>query len=491
MPACQPSIVNESTNEVIAGARKVGTKKPVTPQELSAITAAFADRYVLLMRNACDTIKQTATDPLQRQRAHLLKTNSAASVYDIVTNPDPYTQLLDLTVAITLQSMLYIDDDMAEKTYGVENARVLMTAMRKARVEVWEIAARTLTEEQLDNLDFMIWDYYRNNQDMLHVINVRFGDFAGSRGKSLVEDVTATGLLATLDEARKSVDETRMLAERSFYYFKRAPLLLAWRSEATIDDILVKPEVRSVLKSVDDASSSIKGITASVDRIPEAAATERKAIIAAFDEREGKLGNLMKETRAALESADAVAKSSKDLMVELQRASDSVGELIKKADVIAANYYQGHPANGKHGAAQPQPSPTAPAPAAPAASAPAGAAETPAQTAPPLQQQHPFDIRDYTKALAELSGASKEVNKVVTSSHDLLAAQEWKTRLEEINASADDRVRLATAQSQALVDTIFMRVYIGLGLMFVLIVLGRVVAFRIISKLQKKKEIAS
>src|ERR1051326_6429471 len=46
---------------------------PITVDELDQITKSFADRYVLLLANACDEIKKEASSDGQRRDAHRLK----------------------------------------------------------------------------------------------------------------------------------------------------------------------------------------------------------------------------------------------------------------------------------------------------------------------------------------------------------------------------------------------------------------------------------
>ena len=125
-------------------------------------------------------------------------------MYDIVTNADPYTQLLDLTLVVTLQSRQWIDEDQAEIQFGARG-KFLIEAARKAREDIWKIAARVMKTEQLEILDNRILDWRRRNPNVQLISYVRFDDFAGSRDKSMIADVkTGGGFLASVDEAKKS-----------------------------------------------------------------------------------------------------------------------------------------------------------------------------------------------------------------------------------------------------------------------------------------------
>ena len=64
--------------------------------ELDELTRGFADRYVGLLSSACDALKKDNPDLVQRREAQELLVNCATNVYDIASNPDAFTRMLDL-----------------------------------------------------------------------------------------------------------------------------------------------------------------------------------------------------------------------------------------------------------------------------------------------------------------------------------------------------------------------------------------------------------
>ncbi len=90
----------------------------ITMEELDQLTYGFADRYMACIVSACDEIEKTGATARQRRLAHQVKLVQVRSVLDIVTNADPFTQLLDLTLVVTLQSQKWIDEDLAEECFG-------------------------------------------------------------------------------------------------------------------------------------------------------------------------------------------------------------------------------------------------------------------------------------------------------------------------------------------------------------------------------------
>ena len=160
----------------------------ITIEELDQLTYGFADRYIAYIVSACDQIEKAGATRQQRRLAHQVKLVQVSSVLDIVTIADPFTQLPDLTLVVTLQSQKWVDKDLAEERFD-DSAHPLIAVSQEALADIWKIAARVMKPEQLEVLDYLIWDWRRKNPDLQVVSFVRFDDFAASRGKSVIADV--------------------------------------------------------------------------------------------------------------------------------------------------------------------------------------------------------------------------------------------------------------------------------------------------------------
>jgi hypothetical protein len=86
--------------------------------ELDELTRAFADRYVGLLSSACDALKKDNGNAVQRREAQELMLDCATNVYDIASNADAFTRMLDLVVVTTLISQVWVDDDLAGEVFG-------------------------------------------------------------------------------------------------------------------------------------------------------------------------------------------------------------------------------------------------------------------------------------------------------------------------------------------------------------------------------------
>lgn len=85
----------------------------------------------------------------------MLLVDNATNVYDIASNADAFTRVLDLVVVTTLVSQEWDVDGRAVAVFG-ERGQALADALSQARAETWMLAARVLSVEQLDILDSLL-----------------------------------------------------------------------------------------------------------------------------------------------------------------------------------------------------------------------------------------------------------------------------------------------------------------------------------------------
>jgi hypothetical protein len=405
------SMQRNAAREVQANASRAGAltsdSSRVTITELNALTNAFADRYMTYMTDAADAISKENTNPLQRKLANDIRLIQVSSIYDIVTNSDPYTQLLDLTLVVTLQSRQWIDEDQAETQFG-KRGRFLIDASRKAREDIWKIAARVMKPEQLETLDAMILDWRRRNRDAQMISFVRFDDFAASRDKSMIADVkSGGGLLAPVDEAKKAVDEVRLLAERAFYLGKRLPFLMQWQVRSTIDDTMTSSAMTQI-------TDSVPMIAKAVDRIPQDIARERQAMFNEFRNTEPLVNNLFAKYQLAVNDTNkltgnvrGIASDTSALLKQVNLASAALNESMLTMDKVFL---------------------------------------APGRNAPKDPNAKPFDINQYTQSAVAFTNALKEANQVLLQTGQLMQSPALMKPMEQsANLAADTGAKVMDA----------------------------------------------
>jgi hypothetical protein len=387
----------------------------ISIQELDQLTYGYADRYYMIVGSAVDTIKRNNPDPVQRRIAHQIKLNGVLAVNDIVSGDDPYSEVFDLVVAVTLQSTVWIDENGAERTFG-DRAPVLIKALREMRVEAWDLAAKVLTQEQLELLDYLIIQWRLNHPEVQEVEFVKFDEFAGARSTALLSELkSGGGFLEPLSQASLVLKDWGRLSERAFWYSKRAPNIAAIQAEGAVNEILASPEIVSMLQT-----SQSLGKTA--DALPRTMDAQREAFFADIDARQTLLTNTLGSLHGIMVEADALATN-------LQQTLAVLGDTLKVADQVGRTFGVDKP---------PQPS------------------------------ARPFDIQDYSAALVRL-------NEVVTNMHNLSMDADEITRSEGWNKAVKD----ITDATDRRVDRAFIRACLLLGLAFILAIAYRIISLKL------------
>jgi len=397
----------------------------VTSAELDELTRAFADRFVGLLYSVCDALKEDNPDPAQRRAAQMLLVDCASNVYDIASNADAFTRVLDLVVVMTLVSQEWDDDGRAVAVFG-KRGQTLANALSQARVESRGLADRVLTAEQLDVLDSLLRDWRQENSKVVRASFVRFSNFAIGRGRSAAAQVLAArGLFAQVGEAGQAVDDARLLGERMFYRLKRESTLLRWQAVAMKDDWVATPELTTAL-------GDLHSVTDQIERLPTNIAVERQAILTGLDDRLQRADATIANVRAALDEANTFVES-------LTQAGASLDEMLTTADTLFVRY----------------------------------AALEQSKTG---NQGHPFDIREYDQTAKEVTLAAERMNELLTATEHLLGSPELRHGMQEVTDSVDGRIMTVADQSKVVMNALFWRVCALLGLLFGMLILYRVVS---------------
>ncbi|RJP47852.1 MAG: hypothetical protein C4583_15810 [Anaerolineaceae bacterium] len=405
----------------------------VTLAELDGLTRAFADRYVGLLYSVCDALQEDNPDPAQRRAAQILLVDNASNVYDIASNADAFTRVLDLVVVTTLVSQEWDDDGRAVAVFG-KRGQALADALSQARAESRMLAARVLTADQLDILDSLLRDWRQENPKVVRASFVRFSNFAIGRGRSAAAQILeARGLFAEIAEAEQAVDEVRLLGERMFYRLKRESTLLRWQAAAIKRDLVATPELNTAL-------ADVHSVTDQIEQLPANIAAERQAILTGIDDRLQRADATIANVRATLDEANTFVAS-------LKPAGESLNEMLTTADTLFARY-------------------------------------TALDQSKTGNEGQPFDIRAYAQTAKEVTLAIERMNELLTTTEHLLESPELRHGMQEVNDSVDGRIMTVADQSLVVMDAFFWRVCALLGVLFAMLILYRVISLLLMRKIE-------
>jgi hypothetical protein len=413
-----------------------GEQRALTPTELDLLCGAYADRYAAALISACDATA-AAGNAAQRRQALRLKLEAVSAVYDIATTDDPMVKLLDLMLVVTAQSQAWIDDDLAGRWFGVHDG-YLVRAIRRQRQEIWNLAAQVLKPAQLQEVDWLLWEWRRAHPDIDAVSFVRFADVTAGAGRALAADIQAGGLLAPLDDALKAADQYRRLAERTLYLGKRQPFLLAWHAELMVDTLLEKHQIATL-------TAVIERVVALAERIPALIERERTAFIAHFIDHRAAVEKFLADVRQTIDTTRTLVADTKGLTESVRGTLAEAGTTTTAATTTV-------------GAVQELVREVKPPPGAP---------------------YKPFEIAEYVAAAKELTATVKELTQVITATDSLIRSRAWTERLTEVNQAAAERVEHATGQAERILDTSFWRAVAIITVFFTVLLVYRVLSVRL------------
>jgi hypothetical protein len=401
-------------------------------RELDQRLYAYADRYTTLIVSAADEIVQGNPNADQRRLAHQIKLVGTSSIYDIVTNPDPFTKLMDLLLVVTLQSYTWIDEDRAEKAFG-ERSAPLIRSLRTARTDVWKLASGVLKPDQLQRLDNLILQSRKDNPDVSFVSFMRFNEVSAARNQSLIAELKVeSGLFSSISEATKVADEVRLLGERAFYQSKRLPFLMSWQMEGLLNETLAKPEIRAPLEGTTEMLQAVNRVSAVAEKLPQTIASERAAIFDELGKREPAMSRLLAETRKTAAEARELSMSGERLTQSVNDTTKGLNATIASLDAFLTKQNKASP-----------PDPNAP----------------------------PFRIEPYVQAASEINQTVAGVNQALANSQKFVDARPWQAALTDADALA-----------QARIDQLFWRAAALLVIFFVMLLAYRVAAALLVPK---------
>jgi hypothetical protein len=223
----------------LPGTQKVAAPEnqaPLSYSQLRGFLMDFADRYMQMVGQAADTLQRESQDPDTRTAIQSIKLFPCSAAFSIAIDASPRMALLNMEVLVHLQGGVWKEE--APKRFG-EKAVFLLKVQDELEKDIDAIALKVLTPEQLGELKTLVDEWRKEHPDQRYVSYIRFSDFSSMNprrhGKS-TSLFSIAGLLSALqvvnmDEATRSVDQARMVAERTIYLSQRIPTLLRWQTE--------------------------------------------------------------------------------------------------------------------------------------------------------------------------------------------------------------------------------------------------------------------
>ncbi len=409
---------------------KIGPAQ-LTPAEIGGDATSFADTYVSLLTHVADQYYDMTKSPANRAQANAFLVDTALALYAVASDPNPVAAMLDLIVLASLTK--WAAQEHWSKVLDDESGP-LIEAFKKGEAQAWRIAERMLDEQQQQALREMIKVWTQKNPDQRFVANVRFADFSEMRRQMHSSHPGAQSLfglfgldpMASLSPTTREIERSRMLAERSFFYLKRLPLIITASAFQFYYDIAASEEaaqLRANIQTFADSAENLARVADEMpDRIAERVAVERDAAIKQVQEA------IAVERDAFFQSLDTEEPRMRGLMSELRQTLDSATALVDAVAVL-----------------KPRETDVA---------------------------KKPIDINDIRAVVEQTTLAAGGLNQLVQSVDRVLAPDDMETRLTQL----DLMLGQAQQRGQEIVDRAFQ-----LGAMLIGIALLAMICYRAVS----------
>ena len=391
--ACAGRTVAPEPEMVLGGETHRGG---LTPLQIRDRLRAFADYYRDKVAAVCDRIADESDDPVRSQRVLQMKIDAVTAMYDIAVDPAPTTAMINALVMVSLQA------NTAERhgpsLFGPAGGAQILAAAKEIQEEGFGIAARVMTQEQRQQLLDLVRGWTEQNPGEFNIWYVRLNNLPGVQGKvtvlSMVDTLTDLPSIflgkfipgvTSVTSTGESVGDATVLAERMSWLAPRLLIVAQWRAEMLIHRSLEAPQVTESL----DVARRVTGV---METLPGTLNAQREALFNSLEQHDAVVTGL-------LDRADSVAGHAAVLMEKV----DTV--VARVQTMIAAS-----------------------------AIANVGKRDVPAR---------PFDITEYTAALAELDATVQNAARLLDGVESATQEDRLAAKLDVVKADVSGLIWLA------------------------------------------------
>ncbi len=257
-----------------------GARQGPDPRQVQGATMSFADRYMTATSDVYDRVRESAPTPAVALEANRAKIRAATGALSNAVNPNPVAGLMDMAIMATL-TRENAESAWAGETFGAENAAAIAVVLKAQETDIWDITAVYLKPEQVEELRGLAERWRREHPDQRYVADVRLADFpeaapSGSGGRVAIPLANSVLALISLDPftgldpAVREVEQSRVLAERMFFYAQRMPVLLAWQADGLSMQFLDEPGITRLLDDTNTVAANTTQFTDAAARFADA-----------------------------------------------------------------------------------------------------------------------------------------------------------------------------------------------------------------------------
>ena len=292
----------------------------LTPRELQAAIMAFADTTNSRLAEAARIIENLGTPQARLTAARMMVYNTASHI-EIAAGPYPGIALLDMMVINTLRRMIW-DAYWVPEVFGEQAAPVLLL-MLEIEEDIWTLAAKVMTPEQMEEVRRVIRQWRKKNPHSLNVNYVRFDDFGELGLKPSMRNMNIPGgLFDSVKEAAMVAQDMKVAIDRAFYLVSRMQVLLNFQAKLAYLELLFQPETNGIIDSTKQVMGISERYAEIAENLPEDARANAAILMEEmFENIEGQTNSTLKLALEGMTSWQS--QTINDVMVNISKEREA------------------------------------------------------------------------------------------------------------------------------------------------------------------------
>jgi len=230
---------------------------------------------------------------------------------------------VNMVVMVTLQRIVW-QEHWQPNVFGPQ-ASFQLELLQQLESEIWSIADKEFSREQLNILKELILAWRKAHPDQNIVASIRFTDFSSL--KDIFRLAESKGLFSGISKAVDTAEELRRLGDRFRYQISRMQLLLNFQLELAYMQLANKPELQTLMQDSTKLAAAAQQVAQVTARLPEMTQN-------AFTKLESESARLS----SLLEVLNQTMGTGDELAVEVNRAIVALDSLVSRFDPIRAEH---------------------------------------------------------------------------------------------------------------------------------------------------------
>ncbi len=412
---------------------------------------------------------EAATQETEVRKAALLwKVNLIQRANEALIEREPIALLFD-SWAFCAQQVEYLQQGDGRELFKDQQSLAVAAAARM-RTDIEAIAREHVPADKLPDMIRKIESHVRANP----IRGVFAGDSvksfsASDDGESLLTKVIGSPWRA-FQAGQDALDPTTRLSEsvdRFTLIMEDYPSLVRWQAQLLLLSTLDAPAIQSTVRGIESVSESSVRLATVAEELPTRVREEMKVALDDFVAYQPELRQTIEDTRAtvegineALERAVSVSATIERSFAEMSRAGE-IWETTAEAVTVTAKQLQQFKGATQESEMTP------------------GVSEGEKGAG---SNRNKFDINDYTRTAEAAAKTTAEIRALLAELRVFLDGDTLEKHLSRIDALTESALGQTATQADGVVDHITWRAVQLCALTFVLAIIYRLVATRVLAK---------